>query len=72
MQKAKEIKTVTIEDVKNCIAIPGYHGDSLRGICDCVYKIALLEGKTEQQAAIIALDKLSTEMLKLSSTVTVS
>ncbi len=72
MQEAKKIKTVIIEDVKNCIAITGHHGDSLRGICDCIYEIALSEGKTEQQAAVIALDRLGSEMLKFSSAVTPS
>ena len=72
MQEAKKIKTVIIEDVKNCIAITDHHGDSLRGICDCIYKIALSKGKTEQQAAVIALDGLGSEMLKFLSAVTPS
>jgi len=40
---------------------------TLDGLCDCWYKIALQEGKTESEAAKIALDKFAEKMLSFSS-----
>ena len=64
--KSSVKKTVTIEQVKSCIAMSETFLSNLRGLCDCWYKIAIGEGKTEAEAAEIALDKLGKKMLAMS------
>lgn len=67
-QGNKPLPELTIERVKECIAFPKESGIyvSLSGMCDCWYGIAKNEGKTDEQAATIALDKLGAKMLELS------
>lgn len=52
---------MTIEAVKNMVPVPqgSIQHTSLCGLCDCWYAIALKEGKTPEQAAWVALEKLA-------------
>ena len=58
---------LTIEKVKACNEMVEPFKTTLDMLCDCWYKIALQEGKTELEAAKIALDKFAEKMLSFSS-----
>ena len=65
--KNKGKMELTIEKVKACNEMVEPFKTTLDGLCDCWYKIALQEGKTESEAAKIALDKFAEKMLSFSS-----
>lgn len=56
---------VTIEDVKNTIALKGETGKILNALCDLWYKQALGEGKTELEAVMFAAYNLGEKMVKM-------
>ncbi len=59
-------KKITLEGVKSCISFPKTSGIymSLSGMVDCWYAIAKGEGKTDEQAALDALDKLGKKIIE--------
>lgn len=61
IQVSQARASLTIEDVKSAVQFPSgsIAHTSLCGLCDCWYAIALQEGKTPEQAAWVAFDKLS-------------
>jgi hypothetical protein len=60
-------KTITIEDVKACNAMPEPIKTTLNIFCDVWYKMSLQDGKTEAEAAEIALHKLGEKILSFST-----
>ena len=63
---------LTIEDVKNCIAFPKgeWLHTTLCKMVDVWYAIEKKSGRTDEQAALIALDKLGEQLLKFSKPAT--
>lgn len=59
-----EKTTLTIGRVKDCIEGYDISSQALRGMCDCWYGIAKKEGKSDEEAARIALDNLGDTLLK--------
>jgi len=64
------ITHLTLAHVKAVITFPNSPGiqASLEGLCDCWYNIALGQGKSENEAARITLDKLGEKLLSMSNT----
>ena len=60
------MKVLTIEEVKDCIAIPGTIGETLQNMCYIKYRQALASGVTEPEAAKVALDYISEKLLEFS------
>ncbi len=56
---------LTIEGVKSTIGFDGVIGQSLRGMCDAWYGMALQAGMTQEQAATLALDSLGSTLLRM-------
>lgn len=58
---------LTLDLVKSCIGFPKESdtGRSLLGLVECRYRIALNEGKTEEEAVKVAFDKLAAQMLSM-------
>ena len=60
------MKVLTIEEVKDCIAIPGTMGETFRNMCYIKYRQALTAGVTEPEAAKVALDYIREKLLEFS------
>lgn len=56
---------LTLDKVKACIEMPEPFGSTLRQMCDIWYKMELDQGRGEEGAAEIVLDKLGQKMLEL-------
>ena len=57
---------LTIERVKDCNAMQEPIKTTLNNLCDVWYEMALQDGRTEPEAAEIALDKLTEKILSFS------
>lgn len=60
------MKVLTIEEVKDCIAIPGTMGETLQNLAQIKYDQALTAGVTEPEAAKVALDYIREKLLEFS------
>ena len=58
---------LTLDHVKSCIGFPKESGigKSLLGMVECWYRIALSEGKSEEEAVKVAFDNLAAQMLSM-------
>ena len=68
ISEQKEPFVLTMQAIKDTIAFGENEPitQTLRGLCDCWYGIAIKEGKTESEALQYTLDRLSEKMLSMS------
>lgn len=57
--------TLTLDDIKGCVAFKGFAGDAMRGMIDLWYKIEIKNGASEADALQATLDKFASKLLEM-------